>query len=144
MKNRTAIIDFSCIWRESNLELEFNETDNLALSTIQSFSDLDSHSESRLIGKKYLVETISLNDLLEKHSAPSTIDFLSIDTEGSEFEILEALDFDKWKFRVITCEHNYTSNRSKIETLLCNNGYKKVLSDFSMCDDWYVLELESI
>jgi len=138
--NREVAIDFSCIWTESDVELDFNETDAAQLSTIDSYSNLDFHAELRESGRKYKVKTLSLNDLLEKYSAPRVIDYLSIDTEGSEFEILEAVDFDKWKFRLITCEHNYTPSRLKIEELLCRNGYKRVLTEISKFDDWYVLD----
>lgn len=141
--NRKAIIDFSCIWTESNTELEFRETESAQLSTIDSFSSSDFHAELRENGKTYKVNTLTLNDLLQKYSAPSTIDYLSVDTEGSEFEILNSLDFNKWKFRVITCEHNFTSNRVKIEQLLSANGYKRVLTEISNFDDWYVLNLEN-
>ena len=41
---------------------------------------------------KYKVKTISLEDLLVKYNAPNIIDYLSIDTEGSEYEILSKLD----------------------------------------------------
>ena len=44
--------------------------------------------DSRTKGIKYEVETISLEDFLEKYNAPNIIDYLSIDTEGSEYEIL--------------------------------------------------------
>jgi FkbM family methyltransferase len=138
--DRGVTIDFSCIWTESDIELDFNETDAAQLSTIDSYSSLDFHAELRESGRKYKVKTLSLNDLLEKYSAPKIIDYLSIDTEGSEFEILKAVNFDKWKFRLITCEHNYTPNRLKIEELLCRNGYKRVLTEISKFDDWYVLD----
>ncbi len=138
--NREAHIDFSCIWSQSNISLEFNETSEAELSTIERFSNSDSHAHVRESGKRYSVETLSLNDLLVKYDSPEIIDYLSIDTEGSEYEILECLDFDKWKFRVITCEHNYTPNRQKIEELLNRNGYKRVLTEISKFDDWYVLD----
>ncbi len=41
------------------------------------------------------VETISLDDLLDVAGAPETIDYLTVDTEGSEFDILPAFDFTR-------------------------------------------------
>jgi FkbM family methyltransferase len=49
---------------------------------------------------------ITPNDLLEKHQIYH-IDYCSLDTEGSEFEILQALDFDKFTVDVFTIEDNY-------------------------------------
>jgi hypothetical protein len=69
-----------------------------------------------------LVKTISLNDLLKSFDAPTVIDYLSIDTEGSEFLILSNLDFSKWKFHIITVEHNFTSQRKLIEFFLFKKG----------------------
>ena len=80
-----------------------------------------------------------MNDLLVKYNAPKIIDYLSIDTEGSEFNILNNFDFNKYKFRIITCEHNFTPNKNKIHKLLTKNGYvKKHSSLVSFVDDWYV------
>jgi FkbM family methyltransferase len=138
--NREAHIDFSCVWTESNIDLKFNETSVAEFSTISSYSSSDGHSQVRELRKEYNVRTLSLNDLLEKYDAPRIIDYLSIDTEGSEYEILKYLDFDKWKFRVITCEHNFTSNRSKIKNLLSRNGYQRVFTEISKFDDWYILD----
>jgi FkbM family methyltransferase len=50
------------------------------------------------------------------------IDFLSIDTEGSEFEILKSINFNKVRFRCIAVENNY-QNR-KIYDFLKSKGYK--------------------
>ena len=78
-------------------------------------------------------------DLLKKYNAPKEIDYLSIDTEGSEFEILNAFDFDAYKIKVITCEHNFTPMREEIYKLLGSKGYVRKYQEFSQFDDWYVL-----
>jgi len=138
-KNRpNAIVEKLCIWKASDLLLPFNETMNKDLSTLDAFSDVDDHREIRQKGKKYDVTTISLIDLLAKNGAPNHIDYLSIDTEGSELEILTAFDFDRYTFGVITCEHNYTANREDIYKLLTSKGYTRKYQELSLWDDWYV------
>lgn len=139
-KNRQAIIDERCVWRSSGETLSFNEVSIAELSTIDRYSEVDGHKDARRSGEKYDVQTVSLNDLLIEHQAPCVIDYLSIDTEGSEFEILNSFDFDRFKFSVITCEHNYTSAREAIYDLLVNKGYKRVFQEYSYFDDWYVRE----
>ena len=108
------------------------------MATIDSFSE-NSHQFYKK-GEKYKVKTISLLDLLDINNAPKIIDYLSIDTEGSEFEILNAFDFQKYKFNVITCEHNFSPMRDKINKLLINKGYKRKLTTISKNDDWYVYD----
>jgi len=137
--NRNCHISFDCIWSKSHEELEFNEVDAAELSTINTFSEGDEHAQTRASGNTYPVYTCSLNDLLEKYKAPTEIDYLSIDTEGSEFEILSAFDFDKYKIKVITCEHNYTPMRGQILQLLQSKGYVRKYTEYSRFDDWYVL-----
>lgn len=137
--NRTAHIERKCVWSHSDQKLIFNETSIPEISTISSFSDTDMHGENRKSGKKYEVNTISLNELLEKYDAPETMDYLSIDTEGSELDILKNFDFEKYRFRVITVEHNFTESRQAIFDLLSKNGYERVFEFVSQFDDWYVL-----
>ena len=136
--NRRCHIETDCVWKDSQSELEFNEVDTAELSTINRYSDHDLYKRNRKSGKTYTVRTISLNDLLSKYAAPRVIDYLSIDTEGSEYEILSNFDFSRHTFGVITCEHNYTAMREKIFKLLTDNGYVRVLEELSMVDDWYV------
>jgi FkbM family methyltransferase len=137
-RNRRAHIETRCVWKESNRVLTFNETDVAELSTIGAFSSRDFNKNTRKSGKSYEVETISLNDLLSKYNAPRQIDYLSLDTEGSEVEILSGFDFGKHEFRVITCEHNYTSMRDKLFALLTSKGYVRYFQELSNCDDWYI------
>lgn len=137
-KNRDCIIETECVWKVSGEKLSFNEAEIGELSTINSFSSKDTLSRKK--GIIYDVTTISLLDLLEKNEAPYLIDYLSIDTEGSELAILENFDFNKYKFRVITCEHNFTADREKIYQLLTKYGYKRKFEDISKFDDWYILQ----
>jgi FkbM family methyltransferase len=139
LKNRSCHISFDCVWTKSHEEIEFNEVSAAELSTIDAFSDSDGHSQTRAEGKKYKVYTCSLLDLLKKYKAPQEIDYLSIDTEGSEFEILSAFDFDAYKIKVITCEHNFSPMRDKIMELLVSKSYVRKYEELSQFDDWYVL-----
>ena len=137
--NRDCHLDFGCVWSKTGEVLEFNEATAAELSTVSQFSDGDEHAEARANGNTYNVNTISLVDLLDKYNAPKEIDYLSIDTEGSEFEILNAFDFDKYKIKIITCEHNYTPMRDQIMKLLLSKGYVRKYAEISRFDDWYVL-----
>lgn len=133
-----STIETLCVWSRSNQILQFRESRAPELSSIKSISKNDLHKNSRKDSIEYQVETISLLELLSKHNAPEFIDYLSIDTEGSEFEILKSFDFSKYRFGVITCEHNYTFQEEKIHKLLLENGYKRVHSDISKWDSWFV------
>jgi len=128
-----------CVWKSSGEKIAFLQTKEKEFSTIAKFSKHDVHESVRQFGSKYDVDTISLEDLLRKFGAPKIIDFLSIDTEGSEFAILESFDFDSFQFSVIVCEHNFTVNREKIYNLLISKGYSRVMENLSLFDDWYVL-----
>ena len=122
-----------------NINILFNETTNPSLSTVASLRYDDWAREIREISdNNYTIETISLVDLLKKYNAPKIIDYLSIDAEGSEFDILSNFDFDKYQFRVITCEHNNTEMRQRIFKLLIAHGYVRKFDDLSQFEDWYI------
>lgn len=135
---RRAHFSTKCVWSHSGETLRFNQTDVAGLSTIASFSEGDIWAAERLNGCEYEVETISLNDLLASAGAPDRMDYLSIDTEGSELRILEAFDFSRYRFAVITCEHNFTPAREPIAELLARHGYVRTHQNLSQFDDWYI------
>ena len=50
--------------------------------------------------------------------------YLSLDTEGSELEILKSVDLQKYTFGLIDVEHNFIEpRRTEIKKLLTSNGY---------------------
>ena len=137
--NRNCHVETDCVWIDSHSTLTFNESDSSELSTIEQYASGDLHTDTRKAGRTYQVKTISLVDLLDKYNAPKVIDYLSIDTEGSELDILNSFDFSKYQFKVITCEHNFTPAREKIFDLLTRNNYVRKNEELSRFDDWYVL-----
>ncbi|MBU0689956.1 MAG: FkbM family methyltransferase [Gammaproteobacteria bacterium] len=139
-KNRRCAIDERCVWKRSGEQLEFNEVHEGELSTIAEFSESDGHEQSRKNGMRYMVETITLNELLRSHGAPGVIDYMSVDTEGSELEILSHFDFSQHDIRIISVEHNFTPERERLYALLKSKGYARVFEKFSQWDDWYVKE----
>ena len=74
--------------------------------------------------------TSTLNDVLDKNNIPKIIDYLSIDVEGMELDILKTFDFKKYHINVITVEHNAAhigmEYRNKLFDLLTMNGFKFV------------------
>ncbi|OGB96964.1 hypothetical protein A3F06_01260 [candidate division TM6 bacterium RIFCSPHIGHO2_12_FULL_36_22] len=52
------------------------------------------------------VNCVTFNDLMEEYNI-SFIDFLSIDTEGNEFDIIRSIDFDKYYIDIIVVERNF-------------------------------------
>ncbi len=143
-QNRRARIDKRCVWSSSGQSMEFTETTWPEVSTLTSFVASDEQAKKRIASARYPVETVSLNDLLTDHGAPRKIDYLSIDTEGTEYEILRHFDFNAHEIGIVTVEHNFaTPHRENICELLLARGYERILSSFSKWDDWYVRSPQS-
>lgn len=137
-KNRNATIFDQCVWKKSGAHLEFVEANVGEVSTLEAYKSNDEHYELRKYNETYVVETISLMDLLIMGKSPKIIDYISIDTEGSEYDILAAFDFTAYTFNIITCEHNNTGNKAKIYDLLSTNGYTRVYEHLTVFEDWYI------
>jgi len=92
------------------------------------------------------VPSITLLELLEKYNAPKVIDYINIDTEGSEWEILKDFDFDKYTFLTMTVEHNYFEGtnwdekekvkKENIRKLLLEKGY--IIDKELPWEDWWI------
>lgn len=71
------------------------------------------HREIALYGGKaefINVKCYLLNDLLQQYGI-THVNFLSLDTEGGEFDILTSIDFDRFQIDVITVEDNFQDQR---------------------------------
>jgi len=77
----------------------------------------------------YAVPTLTLFDLLEKHKAPTDIDYCAIDTEGSELGILSKFFEEnrghnrKYTINIFSVEID--NNLNEVNQLMVSNGYRE-------------------
>ena len=150
-KNRSCLCYDYAVYNTSNLILPFaiknfnmcsglvNTMDNEVVINGKTYNRSVNHDLNNIIN----VETISFSDLLIISDAPKFIEYLSIDTEGSEFEILSSIDFDTYTFGIIDVEHNFVEpRRSKIRELLEKNNY--IYNKENQFDDNYIYNTDNV
>jgi len=112
------------LFSEAEKDVVFSIAEYTLVSGITDFIG-DKWMERIKSGKKDVtIKTDTLINILDKAKAPNFIEYLSLDTEGTEFEILKNFDFSKYKFGLIDVEHNNLEpTRKHIHELLLKNGY---------------------
>ena len=83
---KNCAIDHIAVSCKTSFEMNLVESEN------KHFLKINTKSLKNKIN--YSVLTVSLIDLLNKYICPNEFDYLSIDTEVNEFEILKNLGFD--------------------------------------------------
>ena len=146
-KNRkNSKIITKCIWSQSGKNLDFFMSDVGILSTIKDFIESDKNSmpgntlDRKKAGKLISVETISLNDVIKEYFSNISPSYISIDTEGSEYEILKSFNLDIYRPKVFTIEHNFTDLQMKFDDLMKLNNFKRIFRELTAFDAWYVSE----
>lgn len=140
-ENRSCFIDNRAVYNSSNTMIEFRAVLGIEeISGINGSLIPDSFRKDRdRRFELYEVETITLHDLLDFHNAPKHIDYLSVDTEGSEYEILSAFNFENYSIDIITVEHNYIEEkRQQINSYLESKDYIRIFQSLSEWDDWFI------
>jgi FkbM family methyltransferase len=136
--NRHCLIDHRCVTARTGDKVLFRDCAERPLSTIDAYRSADRFGGKRAGARRYEVDTVSLNDLLAEHGL-ETVDYLSVDTEGSELMILSAFDFVRFRPGLITVEHGYEpERRAGLHDLLSSRGYRRKYEALSQIDDWYV------
>uniref|UniRef100_A0A7S2T185 Methyltransferase FkbM domain-containing protein n=1 Tax=Chloropicon primus TaxID=1764295 RepID=A0A7S2T185_9CHLO len=125
-RNRRCICDDSCVSDKDGEVVTFLEDDKYGQHN--HFSGIKAKincHEPR--GREYRLETRTLATVLRRRGAPRVMDYLSLDTEGSELAILSVLPHHEFRFNCITVEHNFQEReRSRILDVLQGNGYVRV------------------
>ena len=142
-KNRpSSTIITDCIYSSSGKTLDFFVSKEPTHSTLENYrysSNGPDNFARNKDGYQVKVETKSLNDVFVEFFNSKPIDYMSVDTEGSEFTVLENFDFGKFGPKVMTIEHNEIPDyQSKINNLLEENGYQCAFEGYSQFDGWYI------
>ncbi|MCB5199693.1 methyltransferase, FkbM family [Loktanella sp. DSM 29012] len=136
---RECHISHKCVHSSTGDTMEFLMAARPMFSRLADASDGLEFEEGG-VEERIKVETITLNDLLDEYDAPDVIDFISIDTEGSEMDIMEKFDFGPRHVRLFAIEHNHEERRDHILELMTSKGYVRRLPELSKFDDWYIHE----
>jgi FkbM family methyltransferase len=137
--NRSAIVEQCCL-TDSRGEVEF------VLNEVPELSSIPQHlSEPNFVAAGYAhkqlrqvcIPSVPLWELLRRHSAPSVIEYLSLDIEGAEWIALKDFPFDEFSILCMTIERggkSYGMLRAKLR----REGYR--LMRAVIPDDFYVHE----
>lgn len=116
---------------------------NFFPDTLSTFSEKDAKNYEKIGFKKnskVKVKVERLDKIFLRYCQNVKIDFLSIDTEGFETEVLKSNNWKKFKPKII-CIESFTFNttytpskeRYEINLFLVNLGYKKVYANDTNC-----------
>jgi FkbM family methyltransferase len=106
-------------------ELEFFEMTPSVLSTLdRAVAEQYIADGNAILFKKYNIEIVPINEIVERVSAIAPIDFLSIDIEGLDAEVLSAIDYSRFRPALICVEANSDDAQRKTEDLFKHAGYK--------------------
>ena len=148
IKNRNCICESVCVHSE-NTTVDFLargrhiETSGIYGDFSSTYIKYQHNDKSHPTIK---LNAITLLQLLQKHKSPNVIDYISIDTEGSEWEILRVFDFNQYIFKTMTIENNFNGDdnnneeklhRDNIRNLLYARGYV-LKNSLHFGEDWFV------
>ena len=72
---------------------------------------------------KRQVDIVPLDSILKQHHLDGPMDFISIDVEGAELDVLKGFDIDRYKPRVVVIETNNELSEKEINNYLRSKGY---------------------
>jgi FkbM family methyltransferase len=104
---------------------------NLMTTTLDGTSDILDRYSHALSGAQFIkeqtyefqIQARTLNSILIEAKAPNRIDFLSLDVEGSELEVLKGVNFESYTFSIICVE---SRDISRISDYLSDKNYELV------------------
>jgi FkbM family methyltransferase len=131
--SRSHVVHAACVssnFLAPTIKLMYSNLMTIALEGLNDIGNREAHAESgrkfyiqNADEKEFLAPARTLNSILQACQAPKKIDFLSLDVEGGEIEVLKGLDLNEFQFRYICVE---TRSFDTIREILFENGYSLV------------------
>jgi len=97
---------------------------------------------------KETIEAITPKTLLEQNNSPKIIDYISLDIEGGELDVLNSFPFNEYEVILWTIEHNIKDigpeYKNKLFSVMNANGFVRIREDVPCgpngqpFEDWYV------
>lgn len=132
-RERSRDVNLNCGAGAVNGEALFFE-----MSATPEWSSFDDLARTEAMARReaiieHTIPILTLNEIIERHGADRTIDFLKIDVEGWERQVLSGLDLTRHRPIIVVVEatHQGTAERNEAnwEHILIGAGYKAVYFD---------------
>ena len=134
-RKRNVLVQAACVSHQYPLETVTMTYLDLMSVTLGVESDLPDLGDHYSQAEKFLkhgdpartevVPARTLTSILNENKCPKKIDLLSLDTEGSELEVLKGLDFDTYRISWVLVE---CRDAEVIADYLSQRGYRHHLS----------------
>ena len=134
VKNRKCITINSCVWSQNDIIVEFEiplaneiKEGNDLLGRVKGLDGNEKYFKSQFKKKDIIhMKTQTFEKILDDNNSPKMIDYVSIDIEGSELEVLKFFNFDKYHINFITIEYGYRDDYlQKIIFFMESKGFIK-------------------
>jgi FkbM family methyltransferase len=123
--------------RDINLCLGVGEEETKML--FREYSDISGHStfsesyiseeSASLKFTEYMVEIVTLKKILSKHAPKKPIDFMKIDVEGFEYEVIKGNDWSEYRPSILCIEANHQETKKDWDAILRSADYKQFIFD---------------
>jgi len=135
--NNTALLELEYKWRGISIDFDQNEVEAFRAARKNTVHCLDATK-------------VDYREMLDKANLGTDIDYLQLDCDppSNTYAILESMPFDKYRFAVITYEHDHYNDTSQTfrdssRKYLQERGYELVVGDISAdknssYEDWWV------
>ena len=133
--SRSTICVNAALWPNSRESVEM--IDAHGLSSLLRYADLDENRDARRKAgtRNFNIDTINPNELMQRYGAPTQIEYMSLDVEGCELEVLQSIDFTHYQIALMTVEHSENPARQEANrAILLPLGYKVLRRYY---DDWF-------
>ena len=127
---------------EEKLEFFYTEDDAPHYQVCTTKIDhLKKHYPNSIISK-FHISAFSINDFFKKKIKKNEIDFLSIDLEGIDYDVLMSIDLNQFNIKNISIEYIHLTSDEKNQLInhlnnygysYCGNGYDHNNFDFLFC-----------
>jgi len=142
IRNRkTAKLIFKAVYHSSNLDVDFTESEYAELSGLTASLPIDYWTLERESSNRYLVSTITLDQICDENYSGEKFLVVTIDIEGGEIDAIKGFEKNICKVTLIVLEHN--GNVNKFESLdlkIIPKGFVRLNWPFESFDSWYVSE----
>jgi FkbM family methyltransferase len=123
---RDINLNVGCSSQSGELKLYAGRGGSSGMSTLTA-DEMVEHRRKGFEFDELSISVVTLASICEKHLGGRTIDFLSVDVEGHEREVLEGADFSRFRPRVVVVEatkpNTTEPTHERWEHLLLDNGY---------------------